>query len=616
MGATTTKGKQQILLRFLPGKTFDFPGATIARVRSIRGFPQTDLNAQIVLRRVWEDARAWPEEFRFALRDDVLRDPSRFVLLDPQDAQAELFPRVFWCDNRACGLVFDFTQRSVPTSSMCPTCRTGKLQQLRFVKIHRCGALQPLVPPRCDCGTSSIALDTRGSERIANFRWVCRRCGNTIAVFGGPCRECQRWQGTQNMNNMDIEVHRAARTFYAHYTVLLNVPNQQLDAFFSLPTWFAISAAKYLEMPEVAGRRLSDFVRTTADAPQSSPGLAGSDLDLLIQRQRSGELTPEQLVAEMQRLREERSREQQAASPQGVAAALVRKTGVPLSTWADAGQELLEVLLPVENGQPVEYRGTRARELGLSRFTLVNDFPIVTATYGYSRAEYSPRRSNDDAVQSQLNPFPSETQYAGRFPIYVDQVEADALLLRLDHDAVLNWLASNDMPASIAPGEDPALSRQAFFAAIFQDAPLRQTLEVDRAQTRMVFGLLHTLSHIYVRQAALLCGLEATSLSEYLFPRALSFAIYCNHRFGATIGALTALFEQSADEWLRSVFNSRQCVYDPVCRDSSASCHACTHLGETSCRYFNLNLSRSFLFGGPDIRLGRIRNGYIQTVAQ
>jgi len=418
------------------------------------------------------------------------------------------------------------------------------------------------------------------------------------------------------MNNMDIEVHRAARTFYAHYTVLLNVPNQQLDAFFSLPTWFAISAAKYLEMPEVAGRRLSDFVRTTADAPQSSPGLAGSDLDLLIQRQRSGELTPEQLVAEMQRLREERSREQQAASPQGVAAALVRKTGVPLSTWADAGQELLEVLLPVENGQPVEYRGTRARELGLSRFTLVNDFPIVTATYGYSRAEYSPRRSNDDAVQSQLNPFPSETQYAGRFPIYVDQVEADALLLRLDHDAVLNWLASNDMPASIAPGEDPALSRQAFFAAIFQDAPLRQTLEVDRAQTRMVFGLLHTLSHIYVRQAALLCGLEATSLSEYLFPRALSFAIYCNHRFGATIGALTALFEQSADEWLRSVFNSRQCVYDPVCRDSSASCHACTHLGETSCRYFNLNLSRSFLFGGPDIRLGRIRNGYIQTVAQ
>jgi hypothetical protein len=416
------------------------------------------------------------------------------------------------------------------------------------------------------------------------------------------------------MNNMDIEVHRAARTFYAHYTVLLNVPNRELDAFFNLPTWFAISAAKYLEMPEVAGRRLSDFARSAAEAPQTSPGLSGSDLDVLMQRQVSGELTPEQLVAEMQRLRQERCREEQAASPSGVVSALVRKTGVPLSTWSDAGQELLEILLPVENGQPVEYSGARRQEVGLGRFTLLNDFPIVTATYGYSRVEYSPRRTNDNTCLSQLNPFPSEPQYGGRFPIYVDQVEADALLLRLNCDAVLDWLASNGMPASIPPGEDAALARRAFFVNLFQDAPLRQTLEADRAQARMVFGLLHTMSHIYVRQAALLCGLETTSLSEDLFPRALSFAIYCNHRFGATIGALTALFEQSADDWLRAIFNARQCVYDPVCRDSSASCHACTHLAETSCRYFNLNLSRSFLFGGPDIRLGRIRTGYLQAV--
>ena len=615
MGATTTRGKQQILLRFLPGKTFDFPGATIARVKGIRGFPQTDLNAEVVLRRVSEDARAWPEEYRRALRDDVLRDATRFVLLDPQEAQAELFPRVFWCDNRTCGLVFDLAQRSVPTSSMCPSCRAGKLQQLRFVKIHRCGALQPLVPPRCNCGAPTIALDTRGSERIANFRWVCRRCGNAMVVLGGPCRECQRWQGVQNMNNMDIEVHRAARTFYAHYTVLLNVPNRQLDAFFNLPEWFAISAAKFLEMPEVAGRRLADFGRTATEAPQSSPGLSGSDLDALMQRQASGELTPEQLVAEMQRVRQERSQEQQAASPSGVAAALVRKTGVSLSTWSDAGQELLEILLPVENGQPVEYSGTRMQDIGLSRFTLLNDFPIVTATYAYSRAEYSPRRANDNTYQCQLNPFPSEPQYGGRFPIYVDQVEADALLLRLNSDAVLNWLSANGIASAVPPSEDAALARQAYFVSLFQNAPLRQTLEADQAQARMVFGLLHTLSHIYVRQAALLCGLEATSLSEYLFPRALSFAIYCNHRFGATIGALTALFEQSADEWLRSIFNSRQCVYDPVCRDTSATCHACTHLAETSCRYFNLNLSRSFLFGGPDVQLGRIRTGYLGMVS-
>jgi hypothetical protein len=113
-----------------------------------------------------------------------------------------------------------------------------------------------------------------------------------------------------------------------------------------------------------------------------------------------------------------------------------------------------------------------------------------------------------------------------------------------------------------------------------------------------------------VRQASLLCGLEKASLSEYLLPRALTFALYCNHRFGATIGALTALYEQTLHQWLKGIRDNRNCVYDPVCHEHEASCHACTHLAETSCRFFNLNLSRSFLFGGPDRELGGIKHGY------
>ena len=108
----------------------------------------------------------------------------------------------------------------------------------------------------------------------------------------------------------------------------------------------------------------------------------------------------------------------------------------------------------------------------------------------------------------------------------------------------------------------------------------------------------------------MLCGLDHTSLSEYVLPRTLTVALYCNHRFGATIGALSALFEQSLSEWLNAVQETRRCVYDPVCRDRTANCHACTHLPETSCRFFNLNLSRAFLFGGHDSELGEIQLGY------
>ena len=129
----------------------------------------------------------------------------------------------------------------------------------------------------------------------------------------------------------------------------------------------------------------------------------------------------------------------------------------------------------------------------------------------------------------------------------------------------------------------------------------------------MVFGLLHTLSHLAVRQAALLCGLDRTSLSEYILPQALTFVLYCNHRFGATIGALASLFEQSLNEWLRSIGEADRCVYDPVCGDRGGNCHACTHLAETSCRFFNLNLGRSLLFGGNDPELDNISVGYLDV---
>ncbi len=605
------RGKQQVLFHYLPNRTFDFEQvAAIARVVGIRGDPRTDLNAPVLLRRIAEETSAWQEDFRPALRDDVFRQTDRFVLMDPRSVQSDLFPKVLWCQNRDCGRVFDLRHRdSLP--HQCPSCHQGLLVQLRFVKIHRCGALQPLLPPSCrQCHTSNqMALDTRGSERITNFRWVCRRCNAALSPFGGHCGECQ-WPD-QTLRGMDIEVHRAGRTFYAHTTVLLNIPHRRLDAFFALPEWPAIASAKFLNMPEVANRPMTDYGSAPGSHNTQNIGLSGGDLDELMRRQASGELTAEQFVREMQALREQRQQEHQASSPSGIVQNLSRRTGVPWPIWQGAGQEMLEAVMPMETGRPTELdlqnptapRAQIARQMGLSRLVLVSDYPIVTATYGFSRAEYSPN-------QCRLNPFPAHPDHGGKYPIFVDQVQADALLLSLSPGRVIAWLERNGCQPIIPVGSDQNLTRRAYFVQLLSNAPLRETLPADRRELRMVFGLLHTLSHLSVRQAALLCGLDRTSLSEYVLPRALTFALYCNHRFGATIGALTALFEQSLSEWLNAVRETRRCVYDPVCRDHTGNCHACTHLAETSCRFFNLNLSRAFLFGGRDSELGEIAVGY------
>jgi len=415
---------------------------------------------------------------------------------------------------------------------------------------------------------------------------------------------------------MDIEVHRARRTFWAHTTVLLNIPYRTFDSFFSMPEWPAIASAKFLGMPEVAHRTFVDYGRSNEGAQNT--GLSGSDLDDLMRRQANGELTPEQFVVEMQALRERRQQEYQASSPTGIGQLLTQYTGVPWEIWQNAGQELLEAVMPLETGRPTELDlqnptapcAQIAAQMGLTRLALVSDYPIITATYGFSRAEYVPN-------QCRLNPFPPHPDFGGKFPIYVDQVQADALMVSLNPRRIVIWLERNGFQPMMPAGSNPDFARTAYFVQLLSHQPLHETLTAENKEARMVFGLLHTFSHLSMRRAALLCGLESTSLSEYVLPRALTFALYCNHRFGATIGALTALFEQSLSEWMNSIRETRRCVYDPVCRDRSGNCHACTHLAETSCRFFNLNLSRAFLFGGHDSELGEIRIGYLdQSLAE
>ena len=343
-------------------------------------------------------------------------------------------------------------------------------------------------------------------------------------------------------------------------------------------------------------------------------------------RQANGELTYEEFVEEMQRLRVQRTQKQQESAPQGIADCLIERTGINAGTWDRAGQEMLEAILPLETGNPRNlfelddadrHRVSRyedahraASRLGLSGLTLLDDFPIVKGTYGYTRLEPSP--GDRDTCRTRLNPFPTQPNSGQRVPVFTDNIRADALMMHLDPDRVHRWLELNGFSLTIPAGTDPYIARQAFFVQLFNGAPLRQTL--PDSPLRMVFTLLHTFSHFSVRQAALLCGLDRTSLSEYLLPSTLTFSLYCNHRFGATIGALTSLFEQALLEWIEAIRDAYRCVYDPVCRERDSACHACTHLAETSCGYFNLNLGRAFLFGGYDQGTNRDLLGYFDPV--
>lgn len=147
----------------------------------------------------------------------------------------------------------------------------------------------------------------------------------------------------------------------------------------------------------------------------------------------------------------------------------------------------------------------------------------------------------------------------------------------------------------------------------------------DEAYPTARYVLLHTLSHLLIKQLSLECGYSSASLRERLYvrddqpgPGELGILIYT-----ATTGAdgtNGGLVRQGRPERFGDIFraaleNAGWCSSDPLCAECKgqgsdalnlAACHACCLVSETSCEHHNTFLDRGLVVGLP----GRPELGY------
>ena len=129
--------------------------------------------------------------------------------------------------------------------------------------------------------------------------------------------------------------------------------------------------------------------------------------------------------------------------------------------------------------------------------------------------------------------------------------------------------------------------------------------------------LLHSLSHIIMRQLTLECGYSSASLRERLYVDDLDngmngILIYTGTADSdGTLGGLQAraeekLFQNTLEGAIKA---TTWCSSDPICIEGSmspremhsgASCHSCLLVPETSCEFFNKFLDRALLIGTPE----------------
>ncbi len=136
------------------------------------------------------------------------------------------------------------------------------------------------------------------------------------------------------------------------------------------------------------------------------------------------------------------------------------------------------------------------------------------------------------------------------------------------------------------------------------------------------YVLLHTLSHLLIRQLTIDCGYQEAALKERIYSSypedgtidMAGILIYTSS--SDSDGSLGGLVRQGESELLEETIRNlleeaSWCSSDPLCIESESqgfnslnysACHACTLLPETSCEARNCLLDRASVIGKPDDR--------------
>lgn len=131
--------------------------------------------------------------------------------------------------------------------------------------------------------------------------------------------------------------------------------------------------------------------------------------------------------------------------------------------------------------------------------------------------------------------------------------------------------------------------------------------------------LIHTLSHLLIREFEYVCGYPMSSLQERLYvnDNMNGFLISAYDGMDGYLGGLTKLcnnLDKLQNIITSSLQRAKDCSLDPICYESEgqgvaqlnlSACHSCTLIPDTSCEMSNLFLDRRLVI---DIDFGYFKN--------
>ena len=254
---------------------------------------------------------------------------------------------------------------------------------------------------------------------------------------------------------------------------------------------------------------------------------------------------------------------------------------------------------------PAAYPHFRSKKVGIptgfenriARVLLLERLREVNALLGFTRVE-APEGSNDP------NERPQMASLARCEPDWVpaNQVHGEGIFIQFDEAALRMW------EARVGVQRVDGLLRAGHGG--WRNS---RHLDPNDGYPGIRYAMLHTLSHLLIRELALECGYNAASIRERIYadassvnPKAGILIYTAAADSDGTLGGLVDLGKpENLGRLLRQALNrSKICSSDPLCSEHdpgkdrslhAAACHACSLVAETSCERGNRYLDRSLL---------------------
>lgn len=229
----------------------------------------------------------------------------------------------------------------------------------------------------------------------------------------------------------------------------------------------------------------------------------------------------------------------------------------------------------------------------IAQISLVHRLREVVAFRGFTRLD-SPMTSNKFSIKT--------APISNSKPYWLPAIEnkGEGVYIELNNETIKEWEASAAVKDRIR-----ILNKN------YIRSSQRNALDGDAIEPTARLVMLHTLSHLLIRQLSLECGYSSASLKERIYCTEDYCGLLISTASAASDGTLGGLVRQGKPHhFFRTLVNALRdaewCSSDPLCIDSEgqgnealnlAACHACALVSETSCELRNMFLDRGLLIG-------------------